>query len=171
MKKIIGLWIYCCLLVPIPAIAQQSDAPPALFRSAESIDAELKQKMEEQVGATGWWIEPGARISIRKRSPTVTNYAIIHPYSVEIYYIIEGSGTMVTGGRLNLPLADSHLEDLIRTVHGITGGTARKVSAGDVVILQPGTPHWFQSIDGDGITYMESRIQILSHPMLYQSFD
>jgi hypothetical protein len=31
----------------------------------------------------------------------------MHPYSVEIYRILEGSGTLVTGGLLNLPLAAS----------------------------------------------------------------
>ena len=36
----------------------------------------------------------------------VLQYAVMHPFSVEIYRIIEGSGTLVTGGLLNLPLAN-----------------------------------------------------------------
>jgi len=56
----------------------------------------------------------------------------------------------------------------VRTQHGIEGGLARQVTAGDILVLQPGTPHWFRSIDGETISYMESRIMITTHPVQYQ---
>lgn len=34
--------------------------------------------------------------------------------------------------------------------------------------LQPGTPHYFSQIDGESITYMESRIMISTHAIQYQ---
>ena len=64
----------------------------------------------------------------------------MHPFSVENYRIIEDSGTLVTGGLLNSPLANPIDDDIVRTDHGIEGGTARQVKAGDVLVLQPGTP-------------------------------
>ena len=70
----------------------------------------------------------------------VLQYAVMHPFSVEIYRIFEGSGTLVTGGLLNLPLANPIGDDIVHTEHGIEGGTARQVKAGDVLVLQPGTP-------------------------------
>ena len=94
-------------------------------------------------------------------------FAITHPWSMEIYRILEGSGTFVTGGVLNEPLADSPSRDIVRTENGITGGVARKVGVGDILVLQPGTPHWFSEIDGEFITYMEARIQISVHPIEY----
>ena len=57
-------------------------------------------------------------------------------FSVEIYRIIEGSGTLVTGELLNLPVANSIGDDTVR----IEGGTARQIKAGDMLVLQPGTP-------------------------------
>ena len=92
----------------------------------------------------------------------------MHPYSVEIYRILEGSGTLVTGGLLIPPLADQTSDDLMRTLHGIEGGLARQVREGDILVLQPGTPHWFSSIDGDSITYMESRVRVTTAPIQYQ---
>ncbi len=71
----------------------------------------------------------------------VLQYAVIHPYSVEIYRILEGSGTLLTGGSLRLPLADSHNEGVVRTEHRIAGGLERQVNAGDILVIQPGTPH------------------------------
>ena len=74
----------------------------------------------------------------------------------------------MTGGLLELPLAASSNPNIIRSEHGIKGGLARRVSAGDILVLQPGTPHWFSSIDGESITYMESRIRITTHPVQFQ---
>ena len=105
---------------------------------------------------------------MRRRSSAVAQYAIYHPFSTEIYRILEGSGTLVTGGRLELPLAESNNPGVIRSEKGIKGGLARTVSAGDILVLQPGTPHWFSSIDGETITYMESRIRITTHPVEFQ---
>jgi len=45
---------------------------------------------------------------------------------VEIYRVIGGSDTLVTGGLLNLPLADPIGDDIVRTEHGIEGGTAKQ---------------------------------------------
>ena len=112
-------------------------------------------------------VAPG--ISIRRRSSSVEQYAIIHPYSMEIYRVLAGSGTFVTGGKLILPLAPTTSEDIVRTLNGVEGGLARKVKAGDVLVLQPGTPHWFQTIDGETITYMESRVRISTHPIQFQN--
>ena len=75
------------------------------------------------------------------------NNASVHNDLTEIYHIVSGAGTFVTGGAIANP------ED--RTA-GITGGVARHIEAGDFVILPPGTPHWFSQIDGS-ITYVETR--------------
>ena len=150
------------------AIAQGSDAPPALYMSAEEIERTLDEAAAASASAAGWTVTISPGITIRRRSSGVTNFAIIHPYSLEIYRIIEGSGTLVTGGKLIPPLAESPNVDIVRTRHGVEGGLARQVKAGDVLVLQPGTPHWFSSIDGDSITYMESRVAISTHPIQFQ---
>ena len=41
----------------------------------------------------------------------------------------------------------------------ITDGVARKIAKGDVIVVPPGTPHWFSAIDGT-ITYLESRVRV-----------
>lgn len=148
--------------------AQDSGAPPALYMSGEEITAGIEAAAAASASAGGWSITVSPGVSIRRRSSAVGQYAVVHPYSVEIYRILEGSGTLVTGGRLNLPLAASTDENLVRTENGVTGGLARQVTAGDVLVLQPGTPHFFSAIDGASITYMESRIRISTHPVQYQ---
>ncbi len=148
--------------------AQESVAPPAIFKSNGNILMELAQAEAASASAGGWGVSVSPGITIRRRSSAVVQYAIYHPYSTEIYRILEGSGTLVTGGRLELPLSESANLDVVRSEKGISGGLTRKVNAGDILVLQPGTPHWFSDIDGDSITYMETRIRITTHPVHYQ---
>ena len=148
--------------------AQDSGAPAAIYKSSADIMAELDEAESASASAGGWAVTVSPGVTVRRRSSAVEQYAIYHPYSTEIYRILEGSGTLVTGGRLELPLAESGNPDIIRSEKGIEGGLARRVSPGDVLVLQPGTPHWFSSIDGESITYMESRIRVTTHPVHYQ---
>jgi len=134
----------------------------------DDIIAELDRAAAASASAGGWSVTVAPGISVRRRSSAVANYAVMHPYSMEIYRILEGSGTLVTGGVLILPLAESTNPNIIRTQNGISGGLAREVKAGDVLVLQPGTPHWFSNIDGESITYMESRVRITTHPVQFQ---
>lgn len=150
------------------SMAQDSGAPPAIYKPGAEIMNELDAAARASTSAAGVSVTISPGISVRRRISGVAQYAVLHPYSVEIYRILEGSGTLVTGGRLILPLADAPNDDIMRTRHGIDGGLARQVKAGDILVLQPGTPHWFSNIDGDSITYMESRVRVSTAPIRYQ---
>jgi mannose-6-phosphate isomerase-like protein (cupin superfamily) len=58
-----------------------------------------------------------------------------HPKDAELFYVIDGSGTLVTGGTLT---AD-HM--------GIDGGQLQKIGKGDFIFIPEGTPHWFTQVD------------------------
>lgn len=156
------------LLFSSQVLAQEAGAPPALYMAGDAIMAELDRAASASASAGGWSVTVAPGISVRRRSSAVANYAVMHPYSMEIYRILQGSGTLVTGGVLILPLAESTDPNIIRTQNGIRGGLARQVKAGDVLVLQPGTPHWFSNIEGESITYMESRVRITTHPVQFQ---
>src|SRR4029077_5681975 len=79
-------------------------------------------------------VETGAGQIVVRRRQDGPNNASIHDDVTEIYNIVSGSGTFVTGG------AFASASD--RTA-GISGGASRHIQAGDFVVLPPGTPHWF----------------------------
>jgi hypothetical protein len=87
-------------------------------------------------------------------------YAITHPRTVEYIIVTKGTATLVTGGTLIPPTIDSdpypnaNPNATIRSEIGVTGGLARKIGPGDVVVNLPGTPHWLSEID-DAIEYFE----------------
>lgn len=69
--------------------------------------------------------------------------AAAHLTEAELAYVIEGSGTLVSGGTLANP------HHLYGETNGgdIIGGTTRALKPGDVVLVPEGVPHWF-GIDG-----------------------
>lgn len=147
--------------------AQDTGAPAAIYMSDAAVEAQLQAAAAGSVSAAGWAVSIAPGVTVRRRSSTVEQFAVMHPYSIEIYRILEGSGTLVTGGLL-IPPIETFNENVIRTPAGIEGGRARQVSAGDILVLQPGTPHWFSAIDGETLTYMESRVRIATNPIQYQ---
>jgi mannose-6-phosphate isomerase-like protein (cupin superfamily) len=71
--------------------------------------------------------------------------ASVHEREAEMFYVIEGSATMVTGGKL-VNESRTNAENLTGTA--IEGGTPRNVAKGDFIIVPENTPHWFSSING-----------------------
>jgi len=78
--------------------------------------------------------------------------ALMHPRTTDVYVVREGSGTLVTGGRI--------VDDQGRVVNGqrgagITGGVEEKIGVGDVVFIPAGVPHGIR--ETDGITWFNIR--------------
>lgn len=70
--------------------------------------------------------------------------AEVHQRNTDILHILTGSATFVTGGKLVEPASPSGDQEIRSS--GIEGGQARTLSAGDVVIVPPGVPHWFSEV-------------------------
>ncbi len=133
--------------------------PKATIMTAAEITATLDKAGSAAATMTGTDAQVAPGVVVRRRaSGGAPQYAIIHPLSIEIYQIVEGSGTLTTGGIIDPPVAAEN-PDLIRS-QKIIGGESRRVAKGDVVVMQPGTPHWFNQIDGS-ITYLEARIRLV----------
>ena len=71
--------------------------------------------------------------------------AAVHETEAELFYVIDGSATLVTGGKLTNENR-TNAENLSGS--GIEGGVSRRVAKGDFIMVPEGTPHWFSAIDG-----------------------
>jgi mannose-6-phosphate isomerase-like protein (cupin superfamily) len=83
--------------------------------------------------------------------------ATVHQTNVaEVYYMLEGAGTLVTGGTLKktaTPRASTLGNWTDVASDGIDGGVSRRIAKGDVVIIPGGVPHGWASTEGD-VTYL-----------------
>jgi len=67
--------------------------------------------------------------------------------TTEIYYMVEGVATLVTGGTMRPP--GPPIEGTSARSPGIDGGVSRRVTKGDVIIIPGRTPHWFSELETD----------------------
>jgi mannose-6-phosphate isomerase-like protein (cupin superfamily) len=68
--------------------------------------------------------------------------ASLHEAQAELFYVIEGSATLLTGGTLTSPTRNG--TNLSGT--GIEGGTRQTFSKGDFLLVPSGIPHQFVDI-------------------------
>ena len=67
----------------------------------------------------------------------------IHEHETDVVYVLEGSATLVAGGKMLNGKTVSPGE--IRGTD-IEGGDTRTLAKGDVVVIPPNTPHWFKTV-------------------------
>lgn len=85
---------------------------------------------------------------LRPKSVPLQEANLHQTKTAEIYYILEGGGTLVTGGTLQNPKPMTPGSPNLQGP-GITGGVTRHISKGDVVIIPGRTPHWWSKQDGN----------------------
>lgn len=90
------------------------------------------------------------RIGIVHRTRAETR-ALMHQELTEIYYMVEGSGTLITGGNMESlqPVSDPpNLGPTPSFFAEQRGGESRRIEPGDMVVIPAGIPHRFSEIDG-----------------------
>jgi mannose-6-phosphate isomerase-like protein (cupin superfamily) len=139
------------------AAAQQQPPPPAPAPGSPGTyksNAELMETLRKNMASAQGGMSSSAvsntdqyRINVVHRDHAAG--AIAHPGNTELHYIIDGAGTIVTGGTILRGAGGANAAT-------IDNGVTRHVVKGDVVIIPANTPHWYKEVEG-GITYLEVR--------------
>jgi mannose-6-phosphate isomerase-like protein (cupin superfamily) len=103
-------------------------------------------------------------VGVLHRAAKAKQTAIEHSQVTEVYHIIDGSGTFVTGGQMVDPTPSPADGTTVKILVGpstngsaIRGGQSRKVAPGDVIVIPPGVAHWFSAVDSD-MNYLVVRV-------------
>jgi len=130
------------LLLAVPAAAQTA-ADPTSFASAKAVQAQLKAMLAEMKPGQGFAWKPlvrdgsnNAAIEIWKKP----GKPAVHPDQAEYAIVLEGAGTLVSGG--TMPDREVRNPTLVEGSR-IEGGTTRTLAPGDVILVPAGVPHWF----------------------------
>ena len=131
------------------APAQQAPAPK-LFTSAADLTAMIANAKKTRKPDQANMVQPILQLApynanLEYRVAGINANASVHEREAEMFYVVEGSGTVVTGGKLKEERR-TNPENLSGT--GIDGGMRRRVAKGDYVMVPENTPHWFGEIDG-----------------------
>jgi mannose-6-phosphate isomerase-like protein (cupin superfamily) len=102
-------------------------------------DLEAKQGLNKRV------LEGGA-YSVNVRIVKPSDPPLLHAASLDIWVVMSGSATAVTGGQLADMKKRPNSDDAAGTA--IMGGVEQPLKAGDVLYVPPGVPHGFKDING-----------------------
>ena len=157
-------------LVVSQAAARQSGMPPASAVDVTNADlrAIIKQApadgvMDQQIRVVDMG-KYNVAVGVLHRAAKARQTSISHAQVTEVYHIIDGSGTFVTGGTMVEPTASPAEGTTVKILVGpstngtaIRNGQSRKVGPGDVIIVPPGVPHWFSAVETD-MNYLVVRV-------------
>jgi quercetin dioxygenase-like cupin family protein len=151
----LSVTVALALLVGVAAASIAQSPPtsqPATYMTGAELAAALKKATEANPDMSTARVQntDQYRINIVRRGKGAG--AMAHQPGTEVHYIIEGAGTLATGGRL------------VRAAAGggpstIEGGQVKRVAKGDVVLIPENTPHWYKDVEGS-ITYLEVRFNV-----------
>lgn len=143
MKILLNMLVAAPLLaVAVPAVAQTA-ADPAAFAGGKDVQAQLRTMLAEMKPGQGFAWKPLVRdgsnvaaIEIWKKP----GKPAVHPSEAEYAIVLEGAGTLVSGG--TMPDPETRNAGLVEGSR-IDGGTTRTLGPGDVILVPAGVPHWF----------------------------
>jgi mannose-6-phosphate isomerase-like protein (cupin superfamily) len=131
--------------------AAQSPPPPAmLFAGSADVTAMIAKARSERKPDQPNFVQPIVRLApynanLEYRVSGVNAPASVHEREAEMFYVVEGSGTLVTGGTLR-DEKRTNAENLSGSA--IDGGMSRRLAKGDWVMVPEKAAHWFTQIEG-----------------------
>ena len=136
------------LIVSVAAAASAQTAPPPTDRSKATVFSST-----ELAAALGKLPSdrPSASVRVFSLAPYNVNVerrlarpqgASLHEAQAELFYVIDGSATLLTGGALTSPTRNG--TNLAAT--GIEGGVRQTFNKGDFLLVPSGVPHQFVDI-------------------------
>jgi mannose-6-phosphate isomerase-like protein (cupin superfamily) len=135
----LGLFILVST-VSVAAQRKPSEATrPVVVMPAQSLN-DLKEKLkpgnktEELIDSAGMEL----RVAIQHENNKTGAAAELHDASDDVYYVLEGSATLVLGGKLDAP---KEVEPGEWRSPKIVDGKIFEINKGDLVVVPRGTPH------------------------------
>ena len=138
------------MLLGAVAFAQTPAVPMTPTDRVAHVTASALAEIQRTATAETTRLVEGGTYSVNQRTLRL-EAPLAHADITEVYVIREGSGTLVTGGKLVGPMTGDRGTD-------IQGGESRVVKSGDVVFIPAKLPHWFREIP-DSITFLNIRFE------------
>ena len=139
--KLFGLtFLLIISAITVSAQRKPSEATrPVVVMPAQSLN-DLKEKLkpgnktEELIDSAGMEL----RVAVQHENNRTGAAAELHDASDDVYYVLEGSATLVLGGKLDAP---KEVEPGEWRSPKIIDGKTFEITKGDLVVVPRGTPH------------------------------
>jgi mannose-6-phosphate isomerase class I len=146
MKRIL---FAAALLIPCPVLAQPAALPTKLFASSANVQALVaKAKAEHKTGNTVELVVNDEGYPFQLEYRTDTTPPSIHPTHAELIEVIEGSCTLVTGGKMVGLKPAATPGAMTQGGTSIDGGSKQHIAKGDYILVPANTPHQYTEVKG-----------------------
>lgn len=139
------------LVLMVSAVQAQNPAPtPKLFASAGDVSGLIAKAKSDRKPDQANFSQPIVRLApynanLEYRVAGLNANPTVHEKEAEMFYVVDGSGTLVTGGKLT---EEKRTNPTNLSGTAIEGGERKRVAKGDFFIVPENTPHWLTEIDG-----------------------
>lgn len=135
-------------LLPQAAAPQADAAMMKVFSSAADVQglfAKAKSERKEGQVAVAEHILSLAPYTANLEYRPIDGAVAVHEKEAEIVYVIDGSGTLITGGTV---VGEKRTNATNLSGTAIDAGTTQALAKGDFAIIPEGTPHQFKPANG-----------------------
>jgi mannose-6-phosphate isomerase-like protein (cupin superfamily) len=142
--KTLALLASIVLILGTPAVAADAPPPPTevVHLDHTQVNAGFARGMPLLTNSS-YRVQAGRRV--------MPGEAEVHASDTDIFFVTEGTATIMTGGKPVEPRTAGTGE--IRAPK-TEGGVARRLVKGDVLIVPAGVPHWFSEVNETFIYFL-----------------
>jgi glc operon protein GlcG len=135
MKRTSALVVFAFFIAVRAGFAAEQPPTDVVVFTKGQVDAAFA-KGGPMLANSSYKIQAGRRV-------TAPGQVEVHEHDTDIFYVVDGTATIVTGGKTEGSKASGPGE-----VRGekIAGGTKRQLEKGSVIVIPAGTPHWFTEV-------------------------
>jgi len=134
---------------PLAVLAQEATHPTKLYASSANVQALVaKAKAEHKTGNTVELVVNDEGYPFQLEYRTDTTPPSIHPKHAELIEVIEGSCTLVTGGKMVGLKPAATPGAMTQGGTSIDGGSKQKIAKGDYILVPANTPHQYTEVKG-----------------------
>ena len=146
------LWIFT--LAAVTSVVNAQQLAEKTFTSAADMTAMIAKAKNERKGDQANYIQTllmasPYKVNLEYRVHGIDTTPSVHEREAELVYVVEGGGTLTTGGKLR---DEKRLNPTNLTGSAIEGGSSRPITKGDSFLIPENTPHGFSDTVGTLVT-------------------
>ena len=119
-----------------------ADPAPVIYVDSAKVAAVLEK---------GGALAKGSDFTVSGARRTGPGQVEVHDKETDIFYIVDGEATFVTGGKM---INGKQMRPDQWLGESIEGGEVHHLAKGDVIAIPAGTPHWFKEVPKSVNYYM-----------------
>lgn len=141
----------CSVLSGFSVLAQSKGAVAPAAEQEEQVSHVPADQVAQALANSGRMVAGKDHTVIGAHRNAGAGQPEAHMNVTDIYYIVDGEATFVTGGEYTDYRETSPGERIGGT---LTGGTERQLKTGDVIVIPPGIPHWYKDVPNEISYYL-----------------